>query len=187
MTRQANNTALLIDSRAQSHPEKGAVVILLMMMISSPQNMAVAAAVMAVLLYAEWILISKVGRGRLLLGALPSGRQERTQRPHPQAETTTTTPPLRNQTGTWIGNNWVPPRDWHLFSAIEMLQLYHDKSVLWVGDSTSRRAALTLYGILQAPSDAIPACQMRRIALLVPLKLANLLLSLRLAGPMEHT
>ena len=127
--------------------------------------MAVAAAVMAVLLYAEWMLISTFGRGRLLLSGIPNGRQERTQRLHPQAETTaattttTTTPSLRDQTGSWIGNNWVPPRDWHLFSAYEMLQLYQYKSVLWVGDSTTRRAALTLYGILQAPSDAIPASQ----------------------------
>ena len=65
----------------------------------------------------------------------------------------------RNHTGTWIGNSWVPPSGWRLFSAAEMLQLYHNKSMLWVGDSTTRRCALTLYGILQSPSDAIPKSQ----------------------------
>jgi hypothetical protein len=115
----------------------------------------VAAAVTAIL-YAEWILLSTFGSGRPLVG-LPSGREELTKKPSPMLETTTML--SRNQTGTWIGNNWVPPRDWHLFSAKEMLELYQDKSVLWVGDSTTRRAALTLYGILQAPSDAIPTSQ----------------------------
>ena len=129
---------------------------MLYFLLPSRRHMTVAAAVMAIF-YAEWILLSAFGSGRQLV-RLPNGREELVQTP-PLPTETTRPPPLRNQTGTWIGNNWVPPRDWHLFSAKEMLELYHDKSVLWVGDSTTRRAALTLYGILQAPSDAIPVSQ----------------------------
>jgi hypothetical protein len=56
------------------------------------------------------------------------------------------------QQGSWIGNSWVPPRGWRLYSAPELRNFYRDTSILWVGDSTARRAATTMYGILDASS-----------------------------------
>jgi hypothetical protein len=56
---------------------------------------------------------------------------------------------------TWIGNQWVPPHGVPIYSVIEMRALYERYSTVWMGDSTSRRAYHTLYGMLNAsdPSD----------------------------------
>jgi hypothetical protein len=58
-----------------------------------------------------------------------------------------TTPP-RDQIGTWVGKWWIPPPEWKLFSPIEMVHMYSNRSVLWLGDSTARRPGMTMYGIL---------------------------------------
>jgi hypothetical protein len=52
--------------------------------------------------------------------------------------------------GSWIGNNGVPPAGWKYYSASELRNFYRDTSILWIGDSTARRAATTMYGILNA-------------------------------------
>jgi hypothetical protein len=58
---------------------------------------------------------------------------------------------LRHMTGSWVGkNSWVPPRPWRLYSVREMQQLYHGRHILWMGDSTARRAAMVLHAILNA-------------------------------------
>jgi hypothetical protein len=54
----------------------------------------------------------------------------------------------KEQRGSWIGNNWVPPHGWGYYSATELKDFYRGTSVLWIGDSTARRAATTMYGIL---------------------------------------
>jgi hypothetical protein len=56
--------------------------------------------------------------------------------------------PYEEQKGSWIGNHWVPPKGWRYFSAGELKTVYKDKSIMWVGDSLARRAALTMYGVL---------------------------------------
>lgn len=55
----------------------------------------------------------------------------------------------RNMTGTWIGNTWIPPAGWKYHTPSELRQLYSGKRVLWVGDSTGRRAAMNLYALLE--------------------------------------
>jgi hypothetical protein len=59
------------------------------------------------------------------------------------------------QRGSWIGNNWVPPPGWRFYSASELRNFYRDTSILWVGDSTARRAATTMYGILNGLSNHV--------------------------------
>jgi hypothetical protein len=58
------------------------------------------------------------------------------------------------QRGSWIGNNWVPPVGWKHYSASELRNFYRDTSILWIGDSTARRAATTMYGILNATNSS---------------------------------
>jgi hypothetical protein len=53
------------------------------------------------------------------------------------------------QWGVWIGNNWIPPDGWKLYAPKEMRVFYQDKSIFWIGDSTARRAAATMHGILK--------------------------------------
>jgi hypothetical protein len=60
----------------------------------------------------------------------------------------------KEQHGSWIGNNWVPPPGWRLYSASELRHFYRDTSILWIGDSTARRAATTMYGILNTTNSS---------------------------------
>jgi len=54
------------------------------------------------------------------------------------------------QRGHWIGNTWIPSHGWRYHSAKEMRDFYRGKSILWIGDSSARRAATTMYGILNS-------------------------------------
>lgn len=56
----------------------------------------------------------------------------------------------REMVGTWIGKTWIPPQHWRYFDAGELREMYQDKRVLWIGDSTARRSFATMYGILNA-------------------------------------
>jgi hypothetical protein len=49
---------------------------------------------------------------------------------------------------TWIGDNWIPPKGSRMYTAIEMQRFFQTHSILWIGDSTIRRAYATLYPIL---------------------------------------
>ena len=60
--------------------------------------------------------------------------------------------PNRNMTGSWIGNSWIPPPPWRLYSISELRPLWANKKVWWLGDSTARRGALTLYHVLNNTS-----------------------------------
>lgn len=62
----------------------------------------------------------------------------------------------QKQYGTWIGNNWIPPSGKKIYSATEMKLFFQKHSVLWIGDSTARRAYNTLYGILSTNETHIP-------------------------------
>jgi hypothetical protein len=59
-----------------------------------------------------------------------------------------------NDVGTWIGNNWVPPKQWKLYSAVEMRSYLSKHSILFIGDSQIRRAFATLYEILDNNTTA---------------------------------
>lgn len=63
------------------------------------------------------------------------------------------TVPLRNMTGTWIGNTWIPPPPWRYFSAEDMRTLLGGRRILWIGDSTSRRAAMNMFAVLNNTGD----------------------------------
>jgi hypothetical protein len=41
--------------------------------------------------------------------------------------------PYEEQTGSWIGNHWLPPNGWRYFSADELRTVYKDKSIFLVG------------------------------------------------------
>ena len=80
--------------------------------------------------------------------------------------------PYEEQKGSWTGDHWIPPNGWRFFSPQELLTVYKDKSIMWVGDSLARRAAVTMYGILKeaaansnsssvnVPVDAIDAFEL---------------------------
>jgi hypothetical protein len=60
------------------------------------------------------------------------------------------------QRGSWIGNTWVPPSPaWKLFDPMELLRMYSGKSILFIGDSTSRRAGQTLFALLEEASQKL--------------------------------
>ena len=51
---------------------------------------------------------------------------------------------------TWIGNHWIPPPGVPTFSADQMLEYYQNRNVLFIGDSTGRRAYTTLFAIMNS-------------------------------------
>jgi hypothetical protein len=67
---------------------------------------------------------------------------------------------IKDQRGYWLGNTWVPPKGWKLYSPEEMRFIYANKTILWTGDSSARRTALTMYELLNSAkssnTDAIP-------------------------------
>jgi hypothetical protein len=73
----------------------------------------------------------------------------------------------RNQYGTWIGNNWIPPAGKNIYSAADMKLFFQKHSILWIGDSTARRAYNTLYGILSCNETHIPTIKIDAPELLV--------------------
>jgi hypothetical protein len=58
-----------------------------------------------------------------------------------------------DQHGSWMGNMWIPPKGWSTFSALDMLELYKHKRILWLGDSTARRGAMTMYAIINSTAS----------------------------------
>ena len=58
--------------------------------------------------------------------------------------------------GTWIGNTWIPPAGTKSYSPAEIRSVFQNHSVLWIGDSTIRRAYATLFGILNGTERHVP-------------------------------
>jgi hypothetical protein len=58
--------------------------------------------------------------------------------------------------GSWQANTWIPPDGWEYISLTTMQQLYTNKTIVWLGDSLSRRTALTWHSLLTTfdPQDA---------------------------------
>ena len=61
----------------------------------------------------------------------------------------------RSLTGSWMGDQWIPPPEWRLYSAWEMQDIFRNKTLLFLGDSTARRAAGTLYAMLNHTTSNI--------------------------------
>lgn len=60
--------------------------------------------------------------------------------------------------GTWIGpKHWTPPEGWSIFSPTDMRKMYAHKKILWMGDSQSRRAMLTMYKVFNATDNKLDA------------------------------
>ena len=66
-----------------------------------------------------------------------------------EGTTTTTLPPVHIGS-TWIGNHWIPPKGYRLYSPEEMREYFSQYKILFLGDSTGRRAYATLYGIMNS-------------------------------------
>jgi hypothetical protein len=58
------------------------------------------------------------------------------------------------QQGNWVGNAWIPPPGWRMFSAANLRKLYKDRSILWMGDSTNRQTAYLFYAIINSDVNA---------------------------------
>lgn len=60
----------------------------------------------------------------------------------------------RKKIGSWMGNNWFPPQGWKLYSTNDLQQMFSKSrtSLHFVGDSTARRAAMTMYLLLNSSS-----------------------------------
>lgn len=54
---------------------------------------------------------------------------------------------------SWIGNQWIPPPGYKLYSGSEIQDFFSKQSVLFMGDSTARRTFGTFYGILNATTN----------------------------------
>ena len=63
-------------------------------------------------------------------------------------------PPV-HKNSSWIGNQWIPPLGYRLYSPSEIQEFFSQQSVLFVGDSTARRSYATLYGILNGTTSDI--------------------------------
>ena len=57
----------------------------------------------------------------------------------------------RAKIGSWVGNNWIPPSGWKLYSMDAMRRMFGSTSLQFVGDSTARRFAVTMHMILDSP------------------------------------
>jgi len=54
---------------------------------------------------------------------------------------------------SWIGNQWIPSPGYRVHSTREMQDYFQQHSILFVGDSTARRAYGTLYSILNTRNN----------------------------------
>jgi hypothetical protein len=61
----------------------------------------------------------------------------------------------REMVGSWIGDTWIPPSPWQLYSATDLARMWSSKKIWWIGDSLARRGAMTLYHILNNSQTTI--------------------------------
>jgi hypothetical protein len=61
----------------------------------------------------------------------------------------------RDHTGSWIGNTWIPPAEWRYYPPTDLRKLWQNKTVMWFGDSTARRASMTMYAILNSTNSLL--------------------------------
>lgn len=65
------------------------------------------------------------------------------------------TSPMDDGNITWMGNAWIPPPGTRLYAAHEIQSYLRQFSILFLGDSTMRRAYGTLYAIFNASSPSL--------------------------------
>jgi hypothetical protein len=83
--------------------------------------------------------------------------------------------------GSWLGDNWVPPSPWKVLSAEEMREVYKGRSMVWIGDSTARRAATMIYTIVndkghsvsKASIDTLSSLNLNKKLITEPCRLAQ--------------
>jgi len=51
---------------------------------------------------------------------------------------------------SWIGNHWIPPSGVPTFTPSQMLEYFQQRNVLFIGDSTGRRAYATMFAMMNA-------------------------------------
>jgi hypothetical protein len=61
-------------------------------------------------------------------------------------------PPI-HLNSSWVGNLWIPPPGYHLYSPSSLGQLLSNESFLFFGDSIARRTMTTLYAMLNATTN----------------------------------
>ena len=72
--------------------------------------------------------------------------------------------------GSWMGNTWIPPPSFKLYSVSEVQALWAGHRLLVLGDSTARQAAMTLFALLNHTTttssdnsnDTVPAHLLNR-------------------------
>ena len=87
------------------------------------------------------------------------------QQQHQQQQVTTVSSrnvSPRDMIGTWVGDTWIPPSPWKLFSANELREVYSRHRILWIGDSTARRTSMTLFSILNGTTNHAPTALLNR-------------------------
>lgn len=76
----------------------------------------------------------------------------------------------RGMIGSWMGNTWLPPAGWQYYHPSDIQNLYQDVRILWLGDSTGRRTAMTFYELMNAtdpndiPQERLASAQILDIA-----------------------
>jgi hypothetical protein len=51
---------------------------------------------------------------------------------------------------SWVGNFWIPPKGIPTYSPTDLLEYFSNRNVLFIGDSTARRAWATAYAMMNA-------------------------------------
>jgi hypothetical protein len=87
--------------------------------------------------------------------ASPRGQQQQQQATSSSTTSTSTTTPARTRRNrlplesvTWVGDQWFLPDGYRVYTPLEMRDFFSRHSSVWIGDSTIRRAYLTLHAIL---------------------------------------
>jgi hypothetical protein len=113
----------------------------------SRKSLAMRTTVTLIVVVVVVVVASLLSSGTMPLDSVDNGHIERkveTAAAVSTSTSTSTTPPPPgarsrfDQHGSWMGNTWIPPKGWSTFSALDMLELYKDKHLLWLGDSTAR-------------------------------------------------
>lgn len=69
-----------------------------------------------------------------------------------------TLPPV-HVNSTWVGNMWIPPPGYHLYTPLELKQYFSNESILFFGDSIARRLMTTMYAMLNVSAAPLTTIQ----------------------------
>lgn len=111
--------------------------------------------------YRFWVLVigllalARVISELVVLGSLPLLAQVIIPKPCDVAAAeayATAATVLANQDYSWLGNQWVPPPGVPFYTLHDMRKLVQAENILFIGDSTTRRACATMFAMLNATS-----------------------------------